>query len=186
MQDLMASVPVCKGRRARQLQRRSTRPGPSDIKAQPADQRAREAARGAPAPAHDTQGLRDRRWAGPTTSTALRSKAEATALRTQSIARAPKPQGLIRMSCPFPLMQGPVSTILGRFSGAVPAGPGGSSIWTNRRVDVIEEVWISRCAYVRRRLRRRNSRCGNSPTQNPLLVASPALLERYGRPAHTG
>lgn len=93
------------------------------------------------------------------------------------------PQGLIRVSCPIPLIQSHVAAILSRFMRDNPRVLVHLDA-TGRRVDVVQEGFdvalrvrtppLEASGLVIRAL-------GESST---MLVASPALLDRLGRPTH--
>lgn len=92
-----------------------------------------------------------------------------------------EPQGLVRMSCPPALMQNGVGTIVSRYMAAHPLVRLFIEA-TNRRVDVIEEGFDLA-------LRVRNPPLDDSGLvvrvlvqSRVVMVGSPALLARYGRP----
>lgn len=104
--------------------------------------------------------------------------AQETVDRTRSV-----PQGTVRMACPIALMDGLVSKIVARFLVDNPLVRVHVEM-TNRRVDLVEEAFdvalrvrtppLESSELVVRRL-------GES---TPVVVASPALLDRIGRPSH--
>jgi DNA-binding transcriptional LysR family regulator len=104
--------------------------------------------------------------------------AQETIERTRSA-----PQGTVRMSCPIALMDSLVSDILARFLLENPLVRVYAEM-TNRRVDLVEEAFdialrvrtppLEPSGLAMRRL-------GESAA---MVVASPALLNAYGRPTH--
>jgi DNA-binding transcriptional LysR family regulator len=110
-------------------------------------------------------------------------EAEAVAAQETVDRRRSVPQGTVRMSCPISLMEGPVSKILARFLVAHPLVRVHVEM-TDRCVNVAEEGFdialrvrtppLEPSEFAMRRL-------GESVSE---FVATPALLNEYGRPAH--
>lgn len=110
-------------------------------------------------------------------------EAEALAAQEAIDRTRSEPQGTVRMSCPVSLMKLPVGPVIANFLAKYPHVRVNVDM-TNRRVDVVEEGFdlalrvrqppLEASTLAMRRL-------GESET---VLVASPALLKKSGRPAH--
>ena len=107
--------------------------------------------------------------------------AEAEAAKDEINQTISAPRGLVRMSCPTGLLQGGVADILAKYLDAYPEVRLALTA-TNRRIDVIEEgIDIA----LRVRLPPLNDSDLAMRSFGPsdmILVASPALVARYGEP----
>ncbi len=110
-------------------------------------------------------------------------EAEAIAAQEAIDRTRSEPQGTVRMSCPISLMKGMMSTVITNFLQSHPLVRVYVEM-TNRRVDVVEEGFdlalrvrtppLDASELAMRKL-------GDSAA---VLVATPALLEKHGRPKH--
>jgi DNA-binding transcriptional LysR family regulator len=107
--------------------------------------------------------------------------AEAQAAQ-EAIERAhAEPQGLVRLSCPNAMVQAVLAPLLPKFLEAYPKVRL-SVLATNRRVDVISEGMDIALRVRRPPLEDSNLIVHRFGAKSALLVASPALLDRIGRP----
>jgi DNA-binding transcriptional LysR family regulator len=107
--------------------------------------------------------------------------AEAQAAQ-EAIARAhAEPQGLVRLSCPTAMAQSVLAPLLPKFLATHPKVRL-SVMATNRRVDIIEEGLDIALRVRRPPLEDSNLIVHRFGAKSALLVASPALLDRLGRP----
>lgn len=104
--------------------------------------------------------------------------AQETIDRTRSV-----PQGTVRMSCPIPLIQNVVGPMIARFLVANPLVRVDLDM-TNRRVDVVEEGYDLALRVRAPPLEPSDLAMRKLGDSQGVLVASPALLDRVGRPAH--
>ncbi|MGB0749557.1 MAG: LysR substrate-binding domain-containing protein [Magnetospiraceae bacterium] len=92
-----------------------------------------------------------------------------------------EPRGLVRLSCPFPLLQGRVGNVLSTFLARHPQVRL-QIVATNRRVGIIDEA-IDIALRVRPLPLEDSDLIVRKLTEHTqCLVASPALLDRLGRP----
>ena len=107
--------------------------------------------------------------------------AEARAAQ-EAIERAhAEPQGLVRLSCPTSIVQAVLAPLLPKFLDTYPKVRL-SVMATNRRVDVISEGMDIALRVRRPPLEDSNLVVHRFGAKRALLVASPALLDRVGRP----
>jgi DNA-binding transcriptional LysR family regulator len=107
--------------------------------------------------------------------------AEAQAAQ-EAIERAhAEPQGLVRLSCPTAMVQAVLAPLLPKFLDTYPKVRL-SVMATNRRVDVISEGMDIALRVRRPPLEDSNLIVHRFGAKSALLVASPALLDRVGRP----
>jgi DNA-binding transcriptional LysR family regulator len=110
-------------------------------------------------------------------------EAEANAAQEAIDRTRSAPQGLVRMSCPISLIEGAVGTIVARFLKEQPL----VRIYvemTNRRVDVVEEGFDIALRVRMPPLEPSDLAMRKFAESTAMLVASGALLDRHGRPAH--
>jgi DNA-binding transcriptional LysR family regulator len=93
------------------------------------------------------------------------------------------PQGLVRMSCPISLIQGAVGPILARFLVLHPLVRVYVDM-TNRRVDLVEEGFDIALRVRTPPIEPSDFAMRKFAESAAMLVASPALLDQYQRPAH--
>jgi DNA-binding transcriptional LysR family regulator len=109
--------------------------------------------------------------------------AEASAAQQAIDRTRSTPQGLVRMSCPISLMEGAVGEILARFLAQHPLVRVYAEM-TNRRVDVVEEGFDVALRVRTPPLEASDLAMRKFADSAAMLVASPALLNEHGRPAH--
>jgi DNA-binding transcriptional LysR family regulator len=110
-------------------------------------------------------------------------EAEASAAQEAIDRTRSTPQGLVRMSCPISLIEGVVGVILARFLAAHPLVRLFVDM-TNRRVDVVEEGLDVALRVRMPPLEPSELVMRKFADSAGMLVASPALLDRYERPGH--
>jgi DNA-binding transcriptional LysR family regulator len=110
-------------------------------------------------------------------------EAEANAAQEAIDRTRSTPQGLVRMSCPISLIQGAVGVIVARFLVEQPLVRVYVDM-TNRRVDLVEEGFDIALRVRTPPLETSGLAMRKFADSAATVVASRALLERYGRPAH--
>jgi DNA-binding transcriptional LysR family regulator len=110
-------------------------------------------------------------------------QAEATAAQDAIDRTRSTPQGLVRMSCPISLIQGAASAIVARFLAEQPLVRVYVDM-TNRRVDVVEEGFDIALRVRTPPLEPSELAMRMIADSSAMLVASRALLDQHGRPAH--
>jgi DNA-binding transcriptional LysR family regulator len=110
-------------------------------------------------------------------------EAEASAAQEAIDRTRSTPQGLVRMSCPISLIEGVVGAILARFLTEYPLVRVYVDM-TNRRVDVVEEGFDIALRVRTPPLETSDLAMHKFADSTAMLVASPALLDRYERPVH--
>jgi DNA-binding transcriptional LysR family regulator len=93
------------------------------------------------------------------------------------------PQGTVRISCPISLMNGSISPLLAKFLAENPLVRVYVDM-TNRRVDIVEEGFDLAIRVRRLPLEPTNLAMRRLGESSAVVVASPALLGKLGRPTH--
>jgi DNA-binding transcriptional LysR family regulator len=110
-------------------------------------------------------------------------EAEALAAQEAIDRTRSEPQGLVRISCPTALVHMPLSPLLAKFLAEHPLVRVHVDM-TNRRVDVVEEGFDLAIRVRTPPLEASNLAMRKLADSGAVLVGSPALLEKHGRPAH--
>jgi DNA-binding transcriptional LysR family regulator len=110
-------------------------------------------------------------------------EAEALAAQEAIDRTRSEPQGIVRMSCPISLMKLPVGPVIAKFLEKYPLVRVHIDM-TNRRVDVVEEGLDLAIRVRQPPLESSTLAMRKLADSDVLLVASPALLDKSGRPAH--
>jgi DNA-binding transcriptional LysR family regulator len=110
-------------------------------------------------------------------------EAEALAAQEAIDRTRSEPRGMVRMSCPSNLMQGMLNGLFARFLAEHPHVRLFIDM-TNRRVDVVEEGFDVALRVRPPPLDPSDLAMRKLGDSEAVLVASPAFLERHGRPAH--
>ena len=110
-------------------------------------------------------------------------EAEALAAQEAIDRTRSEPQGIVRMSCPISLMKQPVGPIIAKFLADHPHVRVFVDM-TNRRVDVVEEGLDLAIRVRQPPLESSTLAMRKLADSGVLVVASPALLKKNGRPAH--
>ncbi len=110
-------------------------------------------------------------------------EAEAIAAQEAIDRTRSEPQGTVRMSCPTSLIQGMISRVITRFLQAHPAVRVYVEM-TNRRVDVVEEGFDLALRVRTPPLDASELAMRKLGDSEAVLVATPAFLEKHGRPKH--
>jgi DNA-binding transcriptional LysR family regulator len=110
-------------------------------------------------------------------------EAEALAAQEAIDRTRSEPQGVVRMSCPISLVQAPLSPLLAKFLADYPLVRVYLEM-TNRRIDVVEEGFDLAIRVRTPPLESSNLAMRKLGDSEAVLVGSPALLEKLGRPTH--
>jgi DNA-binding transcriptional LysR family regulator len=110
-------------------------------------------------------------------------EAEAIAAQEAIDRTRSEPQGTVRMSCPSSLIQGMISGVITKFLQAHPLVRVYVEM-TNRRVDVVEEGFDLALRVRTPPLDASELAMRKLGDSEAVLVATPAFLEKHGRPKH--